>query len=122
MICRAWTQGARNLKWDDPELDRRVELDWRSWLELAAEALARPGPARQSPRQRLETGLACIRNARVRLQIRRIFEGEIPQASVFWDEAARRVFLVADEGEITIRERDQQTQTTNQFLTGATTA
>ena len=40
MLCRAWVQGATNFKWEDPELDRRVELDWHSWLNLADEALA----------------------------------------------------------------------------------
>lgn len=61
---------------------------------------------RQSPRQRLETALNCIGNARVRLQIRRIFENEIPNASVFWDEKERQVEFVANDWEIVIRERD----------------
>jgi len=61
---------------------------------------------RQSPRQRLETALDCIRNARVRLQVRRIFENEIPNASVFWDETERQVELIANDWEIIIRERD----------------
>ena len=60
---------------------------------------------RQSPRQRLETALdCCIKNARVRLQIRRIFESEIPTASVFWDIKDRQVELIANDWEIIIRE------------------
>jgi hypothetical protein len=61
---------------------------------------------RQSSRERLETAIGCIRNARVRLQIRRIFEAEIPNASVFWDEDEREVELIANDWEIIIRERD----------------
>ncbi len=61
---------------------------------------------RQSPRQRLETALNCVRNPRVRLQIRRIFESEIPNASVFWDKQERQVELIANDWEIIIRERD----------------
>ena len=61
---------------------------------------------RQSPRQRLETALTFIRNARVRLQIRRIFATEIPSAFIFWDEQERQVELVANDWEIIIRERN----------------
>jgi len=60
---------------------------------------------RQSPRQRLESALTCIRNARVRLQIRRIFEEQIPIASIFWDEQEQQVELIANDWEIIIRER-----------------
>jgi len=68
---------------------------------------------RQSPRQRLETALGCIRNARVRLQIRCIFESEIPTASVFWDENERQVELIANDWEIIIRERDDTSHLPN---------
>lgn len=64
---------------------------------------------RQSQRQRLETALQVIRNPRVRLQIRRIFETEMDgpsqATSVFWDEQERQIELVANDWEIIIRER-----------------
>lgn len=75
---------------------------------------------RQSPRQRLETALGCIRNARVRLQIRRIFEAEIPKASVFWDEQERQVELIANDWEIIIRERDDTCHLPNDPSSGTT--
>jgi len=75
-----------------------------------AEPKARPGclerSVRQTPRQRLESALACIRNARVRLQVRRIWEEHIPNASICWDEQERQVELIANDWEIIIRERD----------------
>jgi hypothetical protein len=63
---------------------------------------------RPSPRQRLESALDCIKNARVRLQIRRIYESEIPNASIFWDVDERQVELIANDWEIIIRERDDR--------------
>lgn len=83
---------------------------WRRNYKLELDAVTKPGslhPAvRQSPRQRLETALGCIRNARVRLKIRRIAELEMPTALVFWDEQERQVELIANDWEIIIRERD----------------
>ena len=61
---------------------------------------------RQTPRQRLESALACIHNARVRLQIRRIWEEHIPNASIFWDKHERQVEFISNDWEIIIRERD----------------
>jgi hypothetical protein len=68
----------------------------------------------QHQRQRLEAALRCIRNPRVRLQIKRIFESEIPYASVFWDEREQQVELIADDWEIIIRERDDTTHLPNE--------
>ena len=72
---------------------------------------------RQSPRQSLEMALECIRNARVRLQIRRIFESEIPTGSVFWDEQERQVELIGNDWEIIIRERNDTCRLPNDKLT-----
>lgn len=58
--------------------------------------------------QRLETALNCIKNARVRLQIRRIYENEIPNASVFWDVDERQVEFIANDWEIIIRELEDR--------------
>ncbi len=63
---------------------------------------------RTAPRQRLEDALKCIRNPRVRLQVRRIYEQEIPTGSIFWDEAERQVELISNDWEIIIRERDDR--------------
>ena len=68
---------------------------------------------RPSPRQRLEAALKCVRNPVVRLKIRRIFEKEIPNASIFWDEDDRQVEFIANDWEIIIRERDDTCRAQN---------
>jgi hypothetical protein len=63
---------------------------------------------RQSPRQRFETALKVLSDPILRLKVRRIWETEMQNCSVFWDESERQIELVGNTHEIIIREHSTQ--------------
>jgi len=71
-------------------------------------AVLAPSTVRQSPRQRFETALKVISDPILRLKVRRIWETEMQNCSVFWDESERQIELVGNTHEIIIREHSTE--------------